>query len=118
ELKNFEVKKIKPRATPLAKDAVALIVSRNYVDSISFSTLESWMKGSSNEPGPVLVFDNSASGAVSYLMDRFELNELPRQVYALNNNEEVVKYVSENPNAVGILANNWITQLGAEDKAA
>jgi phosphate transport system substrate-binding protein len=119
ELKNFEARKVTPRSTPLAKDAVALIVGRNYVDSISLSTLESWMKGNGAENSElVLVFDNSASGAVSYLMERFELKELPKQVYALNNNEEVVKYVSENKNAVGILANNWITQLGAADKAA
>lgn len=119
ELKNFAAKKITPRKTPLAKDAVALIVGKNYVDSISLSTLESWMKGNITDHADlVLVFDNSASGAVSYLMDRFELAELPKQVYALNTNEEVVNYVAENLNAVGILANNWITQLGAADKAA
>ncbi len=118
ELKSFETKKIKPRTTPLAKDAVALIVGRNYVDSISLATLESWMNGSITEVDIVLVFDNSASGAISYLMDRFELEKLPEKVYALNNNQEVVNYVAANPNAIGILANNWITQLGASDKAA
>lgn len=119
ELKSFENKKIKTRSTPLAKDAVALIVAKDYVDSISLSKLESWMKGSAtDDSGLVLVFDNPASGAVSFLMDKFELQSLPEKVYALNNNEEVVNYVASNPKAIGILANNWITQLGAADKAA
>lgn len=119
ELRSLENKKVKPRSTPLGKDAVALIVGKKYIDKIPLSTLESWMIGKNNDASnPVLVFDNSASGAVSYLIDKFGLESLPEEVYALNNNQEVVDYVASNANAVGILANNWIVQLGAEDKAA
>lgn len=119
ELRSLENKKVKPRSTPLGKDAVALIAGKKYMDKIPLTTLESWMTGSNTEGShPVLVFDNSASGAVSFLIDKFGLESLPDEVYALSNNQEVVDYVASNLNAVGILANNWIVQLGAEDKAA
>src|SRR5204863_2772001 len=43
-----------------------------------------------------------------YIKERFK-SELPSYCFAVNNNTEVVNYVSQNKNALGVIGVNWIS---------
>ncbi len=57
-----------------------------------------------------IVFDNPFSGAVRLLQDSvLGGNKLGSNCYALSSNPEVIKYVQENKNAIGIIGVSWIS---------
>jgi phosphate transport system substrate-binding protein len=58
-----------------------------------------------------LVFDNPNSSTVRYMKELAGIKELPAQgVYALKSNQEVIKYVNDNPGSIGVVGINWIRQ--------
>ena len=122
EEKYFERIKLVPRYTILGKDAVALIMHKSNPDSlISLNQLEQIMKGKVNQWKQInsnsplntitLVFDHAGSGSISTLKRYFNVEELPANTFALDNNRDVVEYVSKNKDAIGIMGNNWINNL-------
>jgi phosphate transport system substrate-binding protein len=79
------------RTNVVAYDALALVLNKNNKDSL-------------------LIFDNTHSGNIRYFREKFKLpQQLASNFYAVNNNPEVVEYVSKSPGAVGILSVNWIS---------
>ena len=56
-----------------------------------------------------VVFDHPRSSNVHYIMDEFGLKKFPSFFFACHSNEQVVKYVEENTNAIGIIGSNWIS---------
>ncbi|CAN5411549.1 substrate-binding domain-containing protein [soil metagenome] len=118
----FIGRKIIPRVTKIAVDAVALVINNENTDSlISFDQLmkivngnfTSWKKlnGKSTLDSIVLVFDKSGSANARYLQQTFELDKsaLPKNWFATNSSSEVVDYVSKNKNAIGVISINWIS---------
>ena len=114
-------KKFIARTTKIAHDALALIVNRNNPDTLlldaqfadifrgKISTWNQLNPKSSNNTINV-VFDNNKSGNVRYFREKFALTgNFPENCFAVNNNEEVIKYVKENPSALGIISVNWIS---------
>ncbi len=114
-------KKFIARTTKIAHDALALIVNRNNPDTLlldaqfadifrgKISTWKQLNPKSSNNTINV-VFDNNKSGNVRYFREKFALTgNFPENCFAVNNNEEVIKYVKENPSALGIISVNWIS---------
>jgi len=109
------------RTTAFAFDALALIVNKenkdtllkyNDVRDIFLGSIKSWkdIKPNSNLDKISVVFDNSKSGNVRYFKEKFEITgKLPDNFYAVNNNEEVINFISKNPNALGIISVNWIS---------
>ena len=66
------------------------------------------MKGISKS-GKKLVFDNAYSSTVRYFKDSSYVKELPKQgVYTLETNNDVIKYVSENKDYIGVVGVNWL----------
>jgi phosphate transport system substrate-binding protein len=109
EAKYFEEKKIKIRATKFATDGVAIITGKSNQDSlITLDELKAILSGKSNK-NTDLVFDNPKSSTVEYLMELAAISKLPdHHVYALKSSKEVIQYVKNNPNAIGVLSVSWL----------
>jgi phosphate transport system substrate-binding protein len=60
------------------------------------------------------VFDNPTSGLVRYAKDSISGGVLAPKASALNINQEVIKYVSQQKNALGIIAANWISDTDSK----
>jgi phosphate transport system substrate-binding protein len=113
-------KLIVPRTTQIAWDGVAFLVNKANPDSfIQYNTLkeilgntkDSWkdVNPKSKLGGIQVVFDNQGSGNVRYIMQKFGLKTLPGYCYAANSNPAVIDVVENNPNALGIISVNWIS---------
>lgn len=115
EEKFFESKKIYPRTTKFATDAVALITNSDNKDSVT--TVEDIIKIMRGEPSGIssLVFDNPNSSTVRYLQELASVKTLPQKgVYALKDNPSVIEYVYNNPKAIGVIGINWLMQPQAD----
>ncbi len=109
------------RTTKVAYDALALIVNKGNPDTIILDSqfadifrgkISSWKQINPKSPDkPInVVFDNNKSGNVRYFREKFGLTgNFPSNCFAVNNNEEVIKYVQNNPSALGIVSVNWIS---------
>jgi phosphate transport system substrate-binding protein len=108
--RNVEVK-----SDLLAYDAVALIVHPSNKDTVvSVEQLKSWLSKDGakwpNSGKPVkMVFDRVNSANFNFLVNLSEKKQLSSSVYALKSNEEVINYVKSNPNAMGFIGVNWIS---------
>lgn len=109
---HFLNKKIKPRITPFAKDALALITSKSATDTIiNLEEVYKVMQGKTSAVIKQLVFDNASSSTVTYLMQQAAVKQLPISgVYSLKNTEEVIKFVHDNAGSVGVIGVNWLVQ--------
>jgi len=105
-------KKVYPRVTEFAKDAVAFIGNANRADStLVLNDILLALKGTPNGKIKTLVFDNPNSSNVRELKKLAGIKELPKQnVFSAHSNKEVVQYVTENEGAVGIIGINWLLQ--------
>jgi len=57
-----------------------------------------------------VVFDNTKSSTVRYIVERFKLNnKLPSYCYAVEKNDEVINYVEKHINAIGVIGVSWIS---------
>jgi len=109
------------RTTAFAFDALALIVNKENRDTlltfqnvkdIFLGNIKTWqdIKSKSKLGKISVVFDNTKSGNVRYFKEKFEITgKLPENFYAVNTNEEVVNFIAKNPNALGIISINWIS---------
>ena len=121
ELKSLQSQKFRPVAIKLAYDALAFIVHKNNSDTlISVKDIENIMSGKAtlwsdiykgSKRGTItVVFDNAKSSTVHYVEDSI-LGGKPisnPNVAAVNKTEVVIKYVEDNPEAIGIIGNNWL----------
>ncbi len=116
ELKVFEQKKIKPRITPFARDAVAFISNKNTNDTlIALKEVLAFMQGKSNTTIKGLVFDNPNSSTVRYMNALAGTKSIPEKgVYSFKTNDEVIKFVAKNDGMIGVVGVNWLTQPSAE----
>ncbi len=112
----FQKVKITPRITKLAIDGIALIVHPSNTDSIiSVEQLKglftgnraAWKQDTVQNPVQI-VFDNTNSSTARYMRETFS-KEFPSYCFAVNNNPEVIEYVSQNPSAIGVIGVNWIS---------
>jgi len=109
---HFLNKKIKPRVTPFAKDALALITSKAATDSVvNLEEVYKVMQGKTSTTVKQLVFDNTSSSALSYLMQQAGVKQLPISgVYSLKSTQEVIKFVHDNAGSIGVIGVNWLVQ--------
>ncbi|HSD13347.1 MAG TPA: substrate-binding domain-containing protein [Flavobacterium sp.] len=107
-----KTKKVYPRVTEFGLDAIAFISNKNRVDStLVLSDVLGFLKGEPNAKIKSLVFDNPNSSTVRTLKMLAGIKDLPnKNIFALKSNKEVVKYVTENEGAIGILGINWLLQ--------
>jgi phosphate transport system substrate-binding protein len=112
ELKIFEQKKIIPRITPFATDAIAFITNKNNNDTlVALKNIVEFMQGKPNSTIKGLVFDNPNSSTVRFMNNLAGIKATPKQgVFSFKTNEEVIKFVSENNGMIGVVGVNWLSQ--------
>lgn len=112
ELKTFKQRKINPKVTPFAIDAVAFITNKSSKDSlIALKDVISFMQGKSIPSIKGLVFDNLNSSTARYLNSLAGIKTIPEKgVFSFKTNEEVIKHVSENDGMIGVVGVNWLSQ--------
>lgn len=115
----FKAAKIEPKSVKVAWDAVALIVHPSqkvtnftieHVKAIISGKITRWNQidpAGSNED-ILIVFDNKSSSTVTYLT-QFSGGLTSKNVFALNTNPQVIDYVGESKNSLGIIGLNWIS---------
>jgi phosphate transport system substrate-binding protein len=109
------------RTTTYAWDALALVSNKqnkdtlikyNTVKDIFLGKVKKWNEINPNSKlGDIrVIFDNTKSGNIRYFKDLFEVKDtLGKNFYAVKNNAEVIDFVSRNPDAMGIVSVNWIS---------
>lgn len=112
EMKIFANRKIIPKTTPFALDAVALITNRNSSDTlVAIKDVVNFMKGDFSPKIKGLVFDNPNSSTVRYMNKLAGLTSIPQKgVFSFGTNNEVIKFVSQNEGMIGVVGLNWLTQ--------
>lgn len=121
ETEYFQSRGFKPPTTPIAFDALGIILNPANLDSVlTVQQVKDILSGKItnwNEINPksklgkiLVVFDNPGSGTVRYVQDSVIAGQpLSQQATALQTNEEVITYVGKNKSALGIIAANWIS---------
>ncbi|GEP51704.1 phosphate ABC transporter substrate-binding protein [Flavobacterium noncentrifugens] len=105
----FKNKKIIPRITKIATDAIALISNKNDKDTII--ALQDIIAFMQQKPSSIkgLVFDNPNSSTARYINELAGIKSFPEKgVFSFKTNDEVIKYVSENSGIIGVVGMNWI----------
>jgi phosphate transport system substrate-binding protein len=112
ELSIFKNKKITPRITKIATDAIAFISNKKNKDTlIALEDIIAFMKGQPIQNCRGLVFDNFNSSTFRYLKELSGLQEIPKTgVFSFKTNEDVIKFVSENDGMIGVVGVNWLMQ--------
>ena len=117
----FKDHKVLARSTKIAIDALALIINKDNIDSLlTLSQFESLITGKTNNWSAIdnknnlgevaIVFDKNGSSNVRFLKEKLlQSGEFPANCYALNSNKEVVDYVINKKNAIGIIGVSWIS---------
>lgn len=112
EGKNFKDRKIVPKEYQIGSDAIALINNVNDADTIiTLSDVKSLLNGTLKGKYKV-VFDNANSSTLRFLKEYLSIDKIdPTAISALENNTDVIKYVSENKGSIGIVGFNWILDM-------
>jgi phosphate transport system substrate-binding protein len=112
EAKIFQGRKITPKVTKFAIDAVAFIANKSNKDTlIALEDIVSFMQGKSQTNIKGLVFDNPNSSTVRYMNELAGLKDIPKTgVYSFKVNDDVIKFVSENDGMIGVVGVNWLSQ--------
>jgi len=109
------------RTTAFAYDALALVTNKanhdtlikyNTVRDIFLGKVKNWKDiNPKSKFGDIrVIFDNTKSGNIRYFKELFEVSDtLPENFYAVNNNAEVIDFISRNPDGLGIISVNWIS---------
>jgi len=110
-----------PRTTKIAWDAVAFIVNKSNPDTlIRYNTVRDIFIGKTPDWKQInphsklsdlkVVFDNAGSNNVYTITEKFGLTgSLPKYCYSVKKNSEVVNFVENHPEAIGIISVNWIS---------
>ncbi|NRF39039.1 substrate-binding domain-containing protein [Pedobacter foliorum] len=109
EDKIYRSRSIVPKTSRFAIDGISLLTQKNDLDSnITVDEVIQILKGTSTS-GKQLVFDNAYSSTLRYFKELAQITELPKKgVYTLQSNNDVIKYVSENKNFIGVVGVNWL----------
>jgi phosphate transport system substrate-binding protein len=121
ELAYFTSKQQQPKITHIATDGIALVVNRANKDTlisvdqfrkILTGGITKWNQlGAKSVKGEItLVFDNPNSSTVRFAIDSVAkgkpLNE--KIVRAKKTSKQVIEYVKNNKNAIGVVGVNWV----------
>jgi len=111
EENHFKQKKITPKITHFASDAIVFVTNNKSQDTLVdlqevinlLQEKESKIKG--------LVFENPNSSTVSYMNNLAGVkNGQKKNIYSLNSHKAVLEYVSNNPGAIGVIGLNLMVQ--------
>lgn len=106
---------IEVRSDKIAIDGVALIVHpKNKDTTITLDELKQVLKGEKTNWKTTknkidVVFDQQNSANFNYMLAFAKTKTLSKNVFAVKSNEEVINYVKNNENAIGVIGLNWIS---------
>jgi len=105
----LSTRNLRPIVSRFAIDAIALIVNQASNDTtITVSEIKKMLNGYTKSDKNI-VFDNPNSGLVRYLKEFSGNKEFKQKnIFALKSNKEVIKYVSQHPDAIGITGFSWL----------
>jgi len=121
ETEYFKSVKIYPKEVKIAVDGVALIVHKENRDTmLTTGVIKDILTGKIkiwNQVNPEskldsikVIFDNPKSSTAEYAVKSICNNQpLSSGLSALNNNRDVIDFVSKTPNSLGIIGVNWIS---------
>lgn len=121
EMAYFQSRGFVPGITPIAHDALAIILNPANLDTVlTIQQVKDILTGKMSQWKDInpksklgniqLVFDHPMSGTLRFVRDSVIAGEeLSKQATALKGNQEVIEYVSKNKNGLGIIAANWIS---------
>ena len=111
EEKTYSRRSIPVYTSRFAIDGIALITSNDNPDStITVGEVIAILKGTSTS-GKSLVFDNAYSSTLRYFKELAKINTLPKKgVYTLTNNNDVIEYVKQNKDYIGVVGVSWLLQ--------
>jgi phosphate transport system substrate-binding protein len=112
EAEVFKLKKISPKITPFATDAIAFISHKNNNDTlISLENVITFVQGKNQNNFKGLVFDNPNSSTVRYFKELAKVSTLPKnKIFSFATNNEVIQFVAKNEGMIGIVGVNWLMQ--------
>jgi len=108
EKSNLENRKFIGKTTPIAMDAIAVIINSNEAqEKITTQEIFEILQGKNTTKQ--LVFDNANSSTLNYLKNRAGVKNIENSnITALKNNNEVITFVSKNKNCIGFVGVNWM----------
>ena len=110
ELSFFDSKKLIPKITPFAKDAIALIANKSNKDTlIALNDVVDFLKNQNKSKIKGLVFDNPNSSTARYICELAGIKNLPENnVFSFKTNSEVIKYIAKNDGMIGVVGINYL----------
>lgn len=117
EKKKLLTQHIEMSSTLLARDAIAFIINKQNTDSLLsqadiLAILTGKMTHWKSSKKPIeLVFDQVQSSNFNYLLQKLGIDSYANQVHAAKSTAEMIRYVQEYPNAIGVLGYNYISDL-------
>jgi len=120
EEKYLNARQFIPKTTLIAFDGIVLIVNPENPDTnLFYDKIEGIFKGeiktwkqmnAKSKLGDIkVVFDNYKSCNPRYFREKFNLAKLPSSCFAVNSNADVISFVTNNRNAIGVISVNWIS---------
>lgn len=99
-----------PAFGPVAYDAIAVVVNNNLKDTIfTMQDLRSMVKGTSSFKYKVLLDGLLATSTVRFVQDSLLKGEpMSKNVVAAKNSTELIDYISQNDDAVGLIGVSWV----------
>ena len=97
------------RSFNIAADGIALLANKSSAETlITLAELKEMIVGSSSKYK--LVVDKANSSNLKFLIDKLQISSDQKlHVEAAGSNPEVIKQVKSDPNAIGIVGSNWIS---------
>jgi len=111
ELALLRQRTLPPEINCFAYDAVALIVNKASTDTLtSVAEIKKMLRGEAKTNNNI-VFDNPNSSITRYLKDLSGTDQFnAKNIFALKSNVDVIKYVSEHPQAIGFISYTWLLE--------
>jgi len=99
-----------PQFGPIAFDAIAAVVNSKSKDTVfTMQDIRSMVKGSSGYKYKVLLDGLSATSTVRFVMDSLVPGTgLSKNVVASKSSQELINYVSQNDDALGLVGVSWV----------
>jgi phosphate transport system substrate-binding protein len=96
----------------MALDGVALITNIDSdIKQLTVSELKDMFEGKQRS-NIKLVFDNSNSSNLNYMIQRLGIKDVKKaNIFSANGNQDVIDYIKKNTNAIGIIGGNWISDI-------
>ena len=114
----FKNKKIAPRVTQIATDAVVFVTSKSSRDTLV--DVQDVLDLLQNKPSKIksLTFENANSSTQSYLNRLAGISKSESKlIFSASSFKDVLSFVSKNPNTIGVVGLNWIAEPTAEIKS-